>query len=60
MKLGGMATKIEAARLLVRQAATLKDAGKRVDMEAGMAKLFATEMAGEGTMDAMRIPGGHG
>ncbi len=60
MKLADMATKIEAARLLVRQAATLKDASKRVDMEAGMAKLFATETAGEVTMEAMRIHGGYG
>ena len=60
IKLADMATKIEAARLLVHAAALKKDAGERVDLEAGMAKLFATETAGEVTMEAMRIHGGYG
>ena len=59
-KLAEMATKIEAARLLTRNAAQLKDAGQRVDMAAGMAKLYASEICGEVTLDAMRIHGGIG
>ena len=58
--LADMGTKIEAARLLTMNAARLKDAGKRVDLEAGMAKLFASEMCGQVTLDAMRIHGGYG
>ena len=60
MMLADMGTKIEAARLLTMNAARLKDEGKRVDLEAGMAKLFASEMCGQVTMDAMRIHGGYG
>jgi alkylation response protein AidB-like acyl-CoA dehydrogenase len=60
IKLADMATKIEAARLMVHAAALKKSAGQRVDLEAGMAKLFATETAGEVTMEAMRIHGGYG
>jgi alkylation response protein AidB-like acyl-CoA dehydrogenase len=55
-----MATKVEAARLLVRQAAAMKDRGERCDLEAGMAKLFASEACQEVTLDAMRILGGYG
>ena len=58
--LADMGTKIEAARLLTMNAARLKDAGNRVDLEAGMAKLFASEMCGQVTLDAMRIHGGYG
>ena len=59
-KLADMATKIEAARLLTYDAAAKKDAGQRVDLEAGMAKLFASEVCGEVTLEAMRIHGGYG
>lgn len=60
IKLADMATKIEAARLLTNKAAKRKDAGHRVDLEAGMAKLFASEICGEITLEAMRIHGGYG
>ena len=60
LKLADMATKIEAARLLTYQAAGKKDRGERVDLEAGMAKLFASETCAEVTMEAMRIHGGYG
>ena len=60
LKLADMGTKIEAARLLLRHAAQKKDRGERCDMEAGMAKLFATEMCQEVTLEAMRIFGGYG
>jgi butyryl-CoA dehydrogenase len=60
LKLAQMATKIEAARLLTMQAAERKDAGERADLEAGMAKLFATETAEEVALEAMRIHGGYG
>jgi len=60
MKLAGMATKIEAARLLLIQAAERKEDGERADLETGMAKLFATEMAQEVALEAMRIHGGYG
>ncbi len=59
-KLAQMATKIRAAELLMLDAARMKDSGERADLEAGMAKLFATEMAEEVTLDAMRIHGGYG
>lgn len=59
-KLADMATKIEAARLLVRSAAEKKDRGERCDLEAGMAKLFATETAQEVALEALRIHGGAG
>ena len=58
--LADMATKIEAARLLVRQAAAMKDRGERCDIEAGMAKLFASETCQEVSLEAMRILGGYG
>jgi alkylation response protein AidB-like acyl-CoA dehydrogenase len=60
LKLADMATKIEAARLLLQHAAQKKDRGDRCDLEAGMAKLFATEMCQEVTLEAMRIHGGFG
>ncbi len=60
LKLAQMATKIEAARLLTLQAAERKSAGDRADLEAGMAKLFATETAQEVALEAMRIHGGYG
>jgi alkylation response protein AidB-like acyl-CoA dehydrogenase len=59
-KLADMATKTEAARLLTRKAARLKDAGERSDLEAGMAKLFASETGKEVVEDAFRIHGGYG
>ena len=60
IKLADMATKIEAARLLTYKAAEKKDQGERVDLEAGMAKLFASEICAEVTLEAMRIHGGYG
>ena len=58
--LADMATKIHAARLMTLDAAAKKDQGERVDQEAGMAKLYASEICAEVTMDAMRIHGGAG
>ena len=60
LKLADMATRLEAARLLTRSAAERKAAGLRCDVEAGMAKLFASETALELSMEAMRIHGGMG
>ncbi len=60
LKLADMATKIEAARLLIRSAAEKKDRGERCDLEAGMAKLFATEVGEECALESMRIHGGIG
>jgi alkylation response protein AidB-like acyl-CoA dehydrogenase len=60
LKLAQMATKIEASRLLMLEAARKKDAGERADLEAGMAKLFATETAEEVALEAMRVHGGYG
>jgi len=60
LKLGEMATRYEAARLLVEQAAQAYDKGQRCDMEAGMAKYFASEAALENSTEAMRIFGGYG
>jgi alkylation response protein AidB-like acyl-CoA dehydrogenase len=59
-KLADMATKVEAARLLTLRAARMKDAGERSDLEAGMAKLFASEAGKEVVEDALRIHGGYG
>jgi butyryl-CoA dehydrogenase len=59
-KLADMATKLEASRLLTRSAAEKFDSGQRADVEAGMAKLFASESAFEIATDAMRIHGGYG
>jgi alkylation response protein AidB-like acyl-CoA dehydrogenase len=58
--LADMATKLEAARQLVRYAARRYDSGERSDMEAGMAKLFASETAMEVALNAVRIHGGYG
>jgi len=60
IKLADMATKIEASRLLIYSAAEKRDRGERCDLEAGMAKLFATETAAEVAFEAMRILGGNG
>ncbi|MEI4487830.1 acyl-CoA dehydrogenase family protein [Frigidibacter sp. MR17.14] len=60
LMLGEMATRVEAARLLVDSAAKAFDEGKRCDMEAGMAKYFATEAALKNATDALRIHGGYG
>ena len=60
LKLAEMATRLEASRLLTRNAAERKMAGLRCDVEAGMAKLFASETALELSMEAMRIHGGMG
>jgi alkylation response protein AidB-like acyl-CoA dehydrogenase len=60
MMLAKMATRTEAARLLVLQAAKAKARGERADLEAGMAKLFATEAAQDNALDSMRIHGGYG
>ena len=59
-KLADMATDIEAARLLVYQAARLKDAGKDYNLAAAMAKLFASETAMKHTIEAVQIHGGYG
>jgi alkylation response protein AidB-like acyl-CoA dehydrogenase len=59
-KLADMATKVDAARLLTLRAARLKDAGERSDLEAGMAKLFASETGKEVVEDSFRIHGGYG
>ncbi len=59
-KLAEMATKVEAAHLMMVNAARLKDAGKRNDVEAGMAKLLASEYCSEVTQDSFRIHGGYG
>jgi alkylation response protein AidB-like acyl-CoA dehydrogenase len=58
--LADMATKLEAARQLVHFAARRYDSGERSDMEAGMAKLFASETAMQIALDALRIHGGYG
>ncbi len=60
IKLADMATRVEAARLLTEQAALAYDTGERCDLEAGMAKLFATEAALENSLEAMRIHGAYG
>jgi alkylation response protein AidB-like acyl-CoA dehydrogenase len=59
-KLADMGTKVEAARLLTQKAARLKDAGERSDLEAGMAKLFASETGKEVVEESFRIHGGYG
>jgi butyryl-CoA dehydrogenase len=58
--LADMATKLTAARQLTLYAADRYDAGERADMEAGMAKLFASEVAMEIALNAVRIHGGYG
>ena len=59
-KLADMATQVEAARLLTLRAARLKDAGERSDLEAGMAKLFASETGRFCAEECLRIHGGYG
>jgi alkylation response protein AidB-like acyl-CoA dehydrogenase len=59
-KLAEMGTKVDAARLLTLKAAHMKDAGERSDLEAGMAKLFASETAKECAEECLRIHGGYG
>jgi alkylation response protein AidB-like acyl-CoA dehydrogenase len=59
-KLAEMGTRVEAARLLTLKAARMKDAGQRSDLEAGMAKLFASEAALSNAEEALRIHGGYG
>ncbi|WP_232533837.1 acyl-CoA dehydrogenase family protein [Plantactinospora sp. KBS50] len=58
--LAGMATNITAARMLNLHAAQRIDRGQRADLEAGMAKLFASEMAQEAALNALRVHGGYG
>ena len=60
IKLADMATAVEAARLLVEKAARVYDSGERADMEAGMAKLFASAVALKNSLEAMRIHGAYG
>ena len=60
IKLADMATRIEASRLLIYSAAEKRDRGERCDLEAGMAKLFASETAAEVAFEAMRILGANG
>ncbi len=59
-KLADMATQVDAARLLTQRAARLKDAGERSDIEAGMAKLFASEAGRFCVEESFRIHGGYG
>lgn len=59
LKLADMATRVEAAKLLIEQAARKYDTGERCDLEAGMAKLFASEAGVENSLEAMRIFGGY-
>ena len=59
-KLADMATKVEAARFLVLKAAWLKDQGLNYDKESAMAKLYASEVAMEVTVEAVQIHGGYG
>ena len=60
LKLADMATRVEASKLLIEQAARKYDTGERCDLEAGMAKLFASEAGVENSLEAMRIFGGYG
>ena len=60
LKLGEMATRLQAARLLTYDAARIYDKGERCDMEAGMAKYFASEAALENATECLRIHGGYG
>ncbi|MDA0731238.1 MAG: acyl-CoA dehydrogenase [Bacteroidetes bacterium] len=59
-KLADMATQIECARLLVYKAATIKDAGENYDIASSMAKLYASEVAMQQTIEAVQIHGGYG
>ena len=58
--LADMGTRLQASRLMVEHAAAKKDAGERCDVEAGMAKLFASEACAKMTLDALRVLGGYG
>ncbi|MDA3022584.1 MAG: acyl-CoA dehydrogenase family protein [Actinomycetota bacterium] len=60
LKLADMATELQAARLMTYWAASLADGGARVDMQSGMAKYFASEVAIKASLEAMRIHGGYG
>lgn len=60
LKLAAMATEVQAARLLTRWAAAKLDSGERADLETGMAKYFASEVALRATLESMRIHGGYG
>lgn len=60
LKIADIATRLQAARLMTYWAASQADSGKRVDMEAGMAKYFASETAIEASLESMRIHGGYG
>src|SRR5271163_980149 len=60
LMLADMGTRVEASRLLVYSAAGKKDSGARCDLEAGMAKLFASEACAKISLDAMRVLGGYG
>jgi len=60
LKLADMATEVQAARLLTWWAASALDAGRRADMETGMAKLYASEVCIKAALEAMRIHGGYG
>jgi alkylation response protein AidB-like acyl-CoA dehydrogenase len=59
-KLAEMGTRVEAARLMTMKAARMKDAGERSDLEAGMAKLYASEAAHANAEESLRIHGGYG
>ncbi|GAB3136864.1 acyl-CoA dehydrogenase family protein [Micromonospora sonneratiae] len=60
LKLADIATELQAARLMTYWAASRADAGNRVDMEAGMAKYFASEVAIKASLESMRVHGGYG
>jgi alkylation response protein AidB-like acyl-CoA dehydrogenase len=60
LKLAAVATEVQAARLLTRWAAAKLDSGQRADLETGMAKFFASEVALRATLESMRIHGGYG
>jgi len=60
LKLADIATNLQAARLLTYWAASKADSGERIEMEAGMAKYFASEAAISASMEAMRVHGGYG
>ncbi|TAM87103.1 MAG: acyl-CoA dehydrogenase [Jatrophihabitans sp.] len=60
LKLAQMVTNVQAARLMVYWSASIFDRGQRADMQTGMAKLFASEVAVEASLEAMRVYGGYG
>ena len=60
IKLADMATQIDAARLLVHRAASMKDDGKNVNLESAMAKLYSSEVAVSVANEALQIFGGYG